>query len=103
MKTLQVLISAEDIDQANAILDALLAKKLILGGPILSGPAKFWWKGAIVEMSYCYILTYTLDTLKDVVIAEVERVSQEEIAMLSFAEFEGNEGLTKLVVDTLST
>jgi len=37
----QVLISAENHKQAIAILDALVEKKLVLGGPILSGPAKF--------------------------------------------------------------
>jgi len=43
-----VLISAENIAQATVILDALLEKKLIFGGPIISGPAKFWWKGRFV-------------------------------------------------------
>ena len=56
---LHVLISAENVEQANVILDALLAKKLVFGGPVLSGPAKFWWKGEICEMHYAYILTYT--------------------------------------------
>ena len=52
-----VLISAEDKEQADTILDALLEKKLIFGEPILEGPAKFWWKGEICEMNYAYILT----------------------------------------------
>lgn len=51
MNYYQVFISAEDKGQATTILDALLKKKLILGGPILEGPAKFWWKGEIVEMN----------------------------------------------------
>ncbi|MFT5036962.1 MAG: hypothetical protein ACI9VM_000534 [Candidatus Azotimanducaceae bacterium] len=44
MKYKQVLISAETFEQADHILDVLLEKKLILGGPVLQGPAKFWWK-----------------------------------------------------------
>ena len=101
MKYLQVFISAENKEQANAILDALLAKKLVLGGPILEGPSKFWWKGKIVEMGYAYILSYTTDKYKDQIIEEVKKVSVEEVPMISFIPFEGNAELTKLIDDTL--
>lgn len=97
----QVLISAEDKEQATAILDALLAKKLILGGPILEGPAKFWWKGEIVEMNYAYIVTYTTEKLKDAVIEEATKASEEEFPMLSFIPFEGNQKLIELIDQTL--
>lgn len=101
MKYYQVLISAEDVEEANVILDALLVKKLVLGGPVLGGPARFWWKGEIVKMDYCYIMTYTLEDLKDKVIEEVERVAEEEVPMVSFIPFEGNKKLLKLIDDTL--
>src|SRR3989344_7763670 len=97
----QVLISAEDKEQAKVILDALLAKKLVLGGPVLEGPAKFWWKGEITEMDYAYILTYTTEELKQSVVDECERVSEEEIPMISFIPFEGNKKLLQLIDDTL--
>lgn len=97
----QVLISAENKEQGNSILDTLLEKKLILGGPILEGPAKFWWKGKIVEMPYCYILTYTKANLKEKLIAEVNQVSVEEVPMISFIPFEGNDKLLKLMDETL--
>lgn len=41
MKYQHVLISAESVEQANGILDALLEQKLIFVGPVLQGPAKF--------------------------------------------------------------
>ncbi|MDP2593470.1 MAG: divalent cation tolerance protein CutA [bacterium] len=97
----QVLISAENKEQASSILDSLLQKKLILGGPILEGPAKFWWKGEIVEMPYCYILTYTKANLKEKITQEVNQTSVEEIPMISFIPFEGNDKLLRLIDETL--
>ena len=103
MKYYQVLISAEEREQANTILDALLAKKLVLGGPVLEGPAKFWWKGEIVKMNYVYILTYTTEKLKQAVIDEYEGVSKEEVPMVSFIPLEGNKKLLKLIDETLGS
>ena len=101
MQYYQVLISAEDKNQAMNILDVLLEKKLILGGPILEGPAKFWWKGKIVEMNYAYILTYTTEKHKEAIIKETTKVSEEEVPMISFMPFDGNEALIKLIDQTL--
>jgi len=41
MQYYQVFISSGQAAQANRILDALMAKQLVLGGPVLGGPAKF--------------------------------------------------------------
>lgn len=101
MQYYQVLISAEDKEQATDILDALLEKKLILGGPILEGPAKFWWKGEIVEMDYAYILTYTTEKHKEAIVGEVNKTAEEEIPMISFIPFEANDALKKLIDETL--
>ena len=98
----QVFISAENKAQANNILDALLAKKLILGGPVIEGPAKFWWKGEIVGINYGYILTYTIEKHKDRIIEETKKVSEEEVPMISFIPYEGNEELLRLIDETLS-
>ena len=87
MQYYQVLISAEEKNQAVNILDTLLEKKLILGGPILEGPAKFWWKDKIVKMNYAYILTYTIEKHKGAIIAEVNKVSEEEVPMVSFIPY----------------
>lgn len=101
MNYYQVLISAESREQANTILDALLVKKLVLGGPILEGPAKFWWKGEIIEMNYAYVLTYTTEKLKEEVIRVVSIASAEEVPMISFTQFEGNPPLLELIDSTL--
>jgi uncharacterized protein involved in tolerance to divalent cations len=98
----QVLISAETQDQARVILDVLLDKKIILGGPIIEGPARFWWKGKIIGMDYCYLITYTAEHFKQQVIDECERVSAEEVPMISFIPFEGNAKLLKLIDETLA-
>ena len=87
MKYVQVLISAENVEQANTILDALLEKKLIFGGPVLQGPAKFWWKGEICEMNYAYLLTYAPQEKKDEMIAAAEAASQEDVCMVSCMPF----------------
>lgn len=102
MKYLQVLISAENVEQANIILDALLPQKLIFGGPVLQGPAKFWWKGEICEMNYAYILTYTREDLKDRMIAEAEKASSEEVCMVSCIPMEANDALIKLLDATFT-
>ena len=100
MQYLQVLISAENVEQANDILDALLNQKLIFGGPVLQGPAKFWWKGEICEMNYAYILTYTPVDLKDKMIAEAEKASPEEVCMISCIAMESNTSLERLLDET---
>lgn len=97
MTYLHAFISAETEEQAHTILDALLEKKLITGGPILQGPAKFWWKGEVVEMNYTYILTYTTEKHKEAVIEAVKEVSEEEVPMISFMSFEGNKELESYI------
>src|SRR5882672_9882267 len=104
MQYYQVLISAEIRPQGLNILDHLISKQLVLGGPVFSGPAKFLWKGdssalpgmknegvsmerrkvEIVEHDYCFVLTYTREDLKRELVEEAERVSVEEVCMISF-------------------
>lgn len=100
MQYYHVSISAENTEQANTILDALLEKKLVFGGPIRCSKDKFWWKGEVIEQDYCFIHSYTREDLKDRVIEEAENASVEEICMISFLPFEGNEALIKLLDDT---
>ncbi len=97
----QVFVSAENKEQAAAILDALLEKRLVLGGPILEGPAQFWWKGERIEMSYAYLVTYTTDKYKDAVMRTAAEASKEEVPMISFIPFEGNPELFALIDKTL--
>ncbi|HEY4489067.1 MAG TPA: divalent cation tolerance protein CutA [Candidatus Paceibacterota bacterium] len=97
----QVFVSAENKEQATAILDALLEKQLVLGGPILEGPAQFWWKEERIEMGYAYLVTYTTDKHKDTVIRVAIEASKEEVPMISFIPFEGNSELLALIDKTI--
>jgi len=55
----QVLISAELRTQGLRLLDRLLRKHLIFGGPVLNGPAPVSsGKNEIVEHDYCWIITF---------------------------------------------
>ncbi|NBD74115.1 hypothetical protein GVX82_03695 [Patescibacteria group bacterium] len=93
MSYCHVLISAENAEQATAILDALLPEELIFGGPVLEGPAKFWWKREIVSMRYAFILTYAREDRKAEVARRAEEASAEEVCMVSFMPMEPNEPL----------
>lgn len=97
----QVFASAENKEQAAAILNALLEKRLVLGGPILEGPAQFWWKGERIEMGYAYLLTYTTEKHKEAVMITVSEASKEEVPMISFIPFEGNSELLTLIDRTV--
>lgn len=98
----QVFISAENTEQARDILDTLLEERLVLGGPILEGPAQFWWKGERIEMGYVYLLTYTNEEHKDAVVRVASRVSKEEVPMISLIPFEGNPELLQLIDETVA-
>jgi uncharacterized protein involved in tolerance to divalent cations len=97
MKFYQVFISSELRAQGLKLLEHLITKRLIFGGPVFSGPARYLWKNEIVEHDYCYIITYTRDDLKKELIMEAEKMSVEEVCMISFLPFEGSPALEKLL------
>ena len=97
MSYYQVLISCELRPQGLHLLEHLISKRLIFGGPVFSGPARFLWKNEIVEHDYCYVITYTREDLKNELIKEAEKVSVEEVCMISFIPFEGSPALKKLL------
>jgi hypothetical protein len=96
-KFCQVLISAELRTQGMRLVEHLITKRLIFGGPVLSGPARFLWKNEIVEHDYCWIVTFTREDLKDELIREAENESAEAICMISFTAFEGSPALHALL------
>ena len=116
MQHYQVLISAETTAQGFRILEHLMAKQLVLGGPVFSGPSKFLWnfkasavpKGMqkdglyIDEHDYCFAITYTREDLKKQLIEEAEKASVEEVCMISMIPIEGNSSLIKLLDDTFA-
>lgn len=101
-KYLQVYISAENKNQADTILNSLLTKKLVAGGLLLSGPSRFWWKEEIVSMDYYNISAFTIEKHKHTIIEDVKKTSVEEVPMVWFVAFEGNEELLKWIDDILS-
>ena len=99
---LQVLISAELRTQGLRLLDHLIGKHLIFGGPVLSGPARFLWKNEIVEHDYCWIITYTREDLRDELIREAELESAEAICMISFTPLDGSPALQALLAEAFN-
>ena len=98
---LQVQVSAENKEQADAILNSLLAKKLVTGGLLLNSPARFLWKGELVDMDYFIVTSYTTLKNKEAVIEEVKKISIEEVPMISFTSFDGNQELLSWIDRTL--
>lgn len=101
MKLFNVEISAENQQQADAILNALLEKKLVTGGQFIQAPARFWWKGEVVDMDYITITSFTVESYKQQIIEVVEAVSAEEVPMVRFTKIEGNAKLEAWIKETL--
>ena len=102
MKFFEVFISAENKEQADIILNSLLAKKLVTGGQFLQAPARFLWKGKINDMEeYVTITSFTIENHTAALIEDVKRTAVEEISMIRFVEFTGNEELRNWIIETL--
>ncbi len=111
MQYYQVFISAEQTSQAFRILDALMARQLAFGGPVVGGPAKFLWnfkesdvpegmrehKLFTLDQDYNYIITYTREDLKDELVEVAEAASLEEVCMISFLPMQINRSLRVLL------
>lgn len=100
-KYYEVLISAENQEQADTILNSLLKKKLATGGQFLTSPARFLWKGEVVEMDYVTITSFTTDDKKAALIKDVEERSAEEVPMIRLVALEANDKLCRWIDETL--
>jgi uncharacterized protein involved in tolerance to divalent cations len=89
MKYHQVLINSENRQQATNILDHLITERLVIGGPVFNGPAKFLWQGTHMDMDYCLIVTHTREDKKEALIEVAEMASTEKVCMISFFPLEG--------------
>lgn len=99
----EVKISSENQEQADIILNSLLAKKLITGGQFIKSPARFLWKGKVQDMEYITITSYTTHEHKTAVIEDVKRTSQEEVPMITFvAPDDINKELRDWIDETLA-
>ena len=94
-------MSAEDQEQADAILNILLKKKLVTGGQFIKSPARFLWKGEVVNMDYITVTPFTIEKNKNVIIQEVKNISEEEVPMIRFSLFEGNNELIDWINQTV--
>ncbi len=101
-KYLQCWISAEDKKQVDTILNSLLAKKLVAGGLIVNAPARFGWKGETIDMNYYNISVFTTDKHRGKIIEDVRKTSVEEVPMIWFVEFDGNEELLQWIDQTVA-
>lgn len=96
-KYLQGYISATHKKQAVVILNSLLNKKFVAGGLLLHGPSRFWWKDKIIDADYYNISVFTTKRHKQAIIEDVKNTSSEEVPMIWFVEFEGNEELLRWI------
>lgn len=101
-KYFQVLISAENKQQADIILNSLLNKKLVAGGLLLNAPARFWWKGEITDMNYYNISVFTIEKHKSAIIADVKQTSVEEVPMVWFISIDGNKELFEWIEESVT-
>lgn len=90
LKHYRALISANSKEQANDILDNLVTKKIVSGGLITHGPARYWWKGRIAEQEYYNISTFLSNDKKDILIAEVRKISTDETPIVALFPMDGN-------------
>lgn len=104
MEFYEVKISAETQEQADKILNSLLAKKLVTGGQFINIPARFLWKGEVTDMDqYITITSFTVGENKQAVIDNVRQTSEEEVPMVTFMRIDHlNSELKSWITETLS-
>lgn len=88
MRYYQAFISAESKKEAIALLKALVKKRLVVGGTIIKGPSVFWWKSKVVEMPYYWACPFTSSKHRKEIIAEVEKLSNEEVPIVYFSKID---------------
>jgi uncharacterized protein involved in tolerance to divalent cations len=81
----EVKISAENKTEAIKILDSLLNKRLVTGGQLIVTPARFLWKGEIVDQpEYVTIMSFTTEERKTAMLEDIRLNSREEVPMIVF-------------------
>lgn len=98
---LKVEFSAETKDQASDILNALLAARLVTGGQFFNAPARFSWKGAVIDIDYYTVTSFTLAKHKQEIAETIGKLSIEEIPMITFLAMDGNPELLQWITDTV--
>lgn len=86
----QVLISAVNPKEANAISDLLVKKRLVAGSLIIKGPSRYWWKGKIVEKEYYNVQAFSLLKKKKKIISEIKKIHSDKCPIIAFFQMDGN-------------
>jgi uncharacterized protein involved in tolerance to divalent cations len=98
----KVEVSAETTEQADNILNDLLERKIATGGQVIGTPARFLWKGSVVDMEYFTITSFTVDSHKQAIVDAVEKTSVEEVPMITFTPIEVNDKLARWISETVT-
>jgi len=98
----KVEISAENREQADTILNALLERRLVTGGQFLASPARFLWKGEVVDMDYLTVTSFTPERHREEVIRVVKANSVEDVPMIAFFSFIPNPELAEWINATVA-
>ena len=87
----RALISANSEEQAKDILDNLVTQRIVSGGLITHGPSRYWWKGEIVEQEYYNISAFLSADKREILIAEVRKISTDETPIVALFPIDGNQ------------
>jgi uncharacterized protein involved in tolerance to divalent cations len=98
---LKVEISAENREQADTIINALLGRRLVTGGQFLESPARFLWQGEIVDMGYVTTTSFTLEQHREEIVRVVKDNSVEDVPMIAFFAFTPNRELADWIKSTV--
>ena len=90
-KYYRAIISAPDKEQSGAILDSLLMQKIVAGGLISHGPSRYWWEGKIAEQDYYNISVFIPASKKELLIADVRKISKDETPIVALFPMDGNQ------------
>ena len=100
---LKVEFSAETAEQADDLLNALLARKLVTGGQVYNAPARFLWKGAINDLDYFVAWSFTVEANKSAIADVVKSITIEEVPMIWFTPIDGNPELLDWIAQTVES
>ena len=98
----QVTVSATSEEEANALSDSLVRRKLVAGSLILHGRSRYWWEGKIVEMIYYNVQTFSLFANKEEIISEVKKLHRDKCPIVAFVPLDGNMEFLQWIRDNVN-
>ncbi|KXK10426.1 MAG: hypothetical protein UZ22_OP11002000729 [Microgenomates bacterium OLB23] len=64
-------------------------------------PGRFFWKEQLVDLQYFNVTAFTVEKHKEAIIAEVKKVTGEDLPMIWFTEIDGSEELLAWIKEML--